>query len=123
MSRIADYFRNLVAAEVDLDSAKLRDNVELMGAVAASRLKVGESVKVRGTIRAIRLHPQADTPIVEAELWDGTGYLTLLWLGRREIKGVIPGRTVLVDGRISRGPKMQPAIYNPRYKLLPNTDS
>lgn len=122
MSRLTEFFRNLVAAEVDLDSAKLRDNVSLIGAVAANRLTVGESVKVRGTIRAIRIHPQESTPTVEAELWDGTGYITLLWLGRREVKGVIPGRTVLVDGRISRGPKMQPAIYNPRYELLPNLD-
>lgn len=122
MSRLTEYFKNLVAAQTDLDAAKLRDSVELTGAVAASKLHMGHSVKVRGTIRAIRVHPQGKTPMIEAELWDGTGYLTLLWLGRREIKGLTPGRTLLVDGRISRGPKMQPAIYNPKYELLPNVE-
>lgn len=120
MSRVADYFKTLVASQVDIDSAKLRDDLELIGASAASKCIVGESVKVRGTIRAIRVRPQGSVPMVEAELWDGTGYLTLLWLGRRQILGVTPGRILVVDGRISRGPKMQPAIYNPRYELLPD---
>lgn len=122
MSRLTQYFKNLVASQVDLDAAKLRDTVELMGASAASQCVVGESVKIRGTIRAVRIRSQESVPMVEAELWDGTGYISLLWLGRRQIKGIAPGRTLMADGRISRGPKMQPAIYNPRYELLPNAE-
>lgn len=122
MSRVSNYFKSLVTSQVDLDSAKLRDDIELMGASAASKCVVGESVKVRGTIRAVRVRPQDSVQMVEAELWDGTGYITLLWLGRREIKGVTPGRNLMADGRISRGPKQQPAIYNPRYELLPHAE-
>lgn len=122
MGRVGDYLKSLTADQADIDSANLRDSVELIGASAASQCVVGEWVKVRGTIRAMRVRPQISVPMVEAELWDGTGYITLLWLGRREIKGVTPGRTLLINGRISRGPKMQPAIYNPRYELLPNAE-
>lgn len=120
MSRVADYLKSFVESQVDIDSAKLRDDLELIGARAASECIVGQSVKVRGTIRAIRVRPQGSVPMVEAELWDGTGYITLLWLGRRQILGLTTGRILLVEGRISRGPKMQPAIYNPRYELLPD---
>lgn len=122
MSRVGNYLKSLTTNQDDLDSAKLRDNIELIGASAASQCVVGEWVKVRGTIRAIRVRPQSSVPMVEAELWDGTGYVTLLWLGRREIKGVIAGRTLMAEGRISRGPKQQPAIYNPRYELLPHVE-
>lgn len=122
MSRVTDYFKSLAESQVDLDAAKLRDSIELIGASAATQCVVGESVKIRGTIRALRLRPQESVPMVEAELWDGTGYITLLWLGRREIKGVTPGRVLLAEGRISRGPKQQPAIFNPRYELLPHAE-
>lgn len=122
MSRVGDYLKSLTVDQAEIDSANLRDSVELIGASAATQCVVGEWVKVRGTIRAIRVRPQISVPMVEAELWDGTGYITLLWLGRREIKGITPGRTLLINGRISRGPKMQPAIYNPRYELLPNVE-
>lgn len=122
MSRVTDYFKSLTESQLDLDAAKLRDSIELIGASAATKCVVGESVKIRGTIRALRLRPQESVPMVEAELWDGTGYITLLWLGRREIKGVTPGRVLLAEGRISRGPKQQPAIFNPRYELLPHAE-
>ena len=122
MGRIGNYLKTLAANQDEIDAAALRSTGEAIGASAATQCVVGELVKVRGTIRALRVRPQESVPMVEAELWDGTGYITLLWLGRREIKGVTPGRTLLVDGRISRGPKMQPAIYNPRYELLPNVD-
>jgi hypothetical protein len=53
---------------------------------------------------------------MEADLWDGTGSVTLLWLGRRDIPGVQPGRRLIVRDRI---PRIRGArtIYNPRYQL------
>jgi RecG-like helicase len=120
MSRVADYFKSLVENQVDIDSAKLRKQTELIGASAAAACVVGEMVKVQGTVRAIRHRPQDSFPVVEAELWDGSGYITLLWMGRPKIHGIAAGRSLVVQGRISRGPKQQPAIYNPKYELLPN---
>ncbi len=44
--------------------------------------------------------------------------LVLVWLGRREIAAITPGRPIEVEGRIGRhGPDR--IIYNPRYQLLP----
>ncbi len=120
MSRVTDYLKSLVENQIDLDSADLRKQTELIGASAAAQCIVGEFVKVQGTIRALRHRPQDNFPIVEAELWDGSGYITLLWMGRAKIRGISVGRKLIVQGRISRGPKQQPAIYNPKYELLPN---
>jgi hypothetical protein len=55
---------------------------------------------------------------MEADLWDGTGSVTLIWLGRRDIPGIQPGRRLIVRGRITRihGER---AIYNPVYQLRP----
>ena len=55
---------------------------------------------------------------LEAELYDGSGAITLVWLGRRRISGISPGRDVQVHGRVG----MQdgtPVLYNPRYELIP----
>jgi hypothetical protein len=55
-------------------------------------------------------------PTLEAELFDGSGSVTLVWLGRRRIPGIEPGRTLTARGRFAdvEGKRV---IYNPRYEL------
>jgi hypothetical protein len=55
---------------------------------------------------------------MEAELWDGTGQVTLIWLGRRDIPGIEAGRRIVVRGRLA-SLKGERAIYNPSYELQP----
>jgi hypothetical protein len=40
-----------------------------------------------------------------------------VFLGRREIPGIEPGRTIEVEGLFG-GDKHIPLVYNPRYELL-----
>jgi hypothetical protein len=58
---------------------------------------------------------------MEADLWDGTGNITLIWLGRRDIPGIRPGRHVTVHGRIARI-KDERTMYNPSYQLRAGPD-
>jgi hypothetical protein len=75
-------------------------------------------VRLRGTLKAVTLRPRGGVPALEAELFDGSDTLFLVWLGRREIAGISAGRSLEVQGRIGRhaGDRI---IYNPRYTLLP----
>ena len=77
-----------------------------------------EVVDVAGMLRAVTLRPHGPSLTMEADLWDGTGNVTLIWLGRREISGIQPGRRIVVHGRMTsvRGER---AIYNPTYELRP----
>jgi hypothetical protein len=75
-------------------------------------------VDVAGTLRAVTLRPRGSSLGMEAELWDGTGSITLVWLGRRSIPGIQPGRRLLVHGRLS-SIKGEPTIFNPSYELQP----
>jgi len=59
---------------------------------------------------------------MEADLWDGTGHVTLIWLGRREIRGMRPGRKIVAHGRIARI-KDERVMYNPSYELRPGPES
>ena len=77
-----------------------------------------ERVRVRGTLRTVTLRPRGGVPALEAELTDGTGTVTIVWLGRRHIIGVEPGRDLVVEGRIGTAQGTR-VIFNPRYELLP----
>jgi hypothetical protein len=82
-------------------------------AAAADR----EVVRLRGTLRTVTLRPRGGVPALEAELFDGSGVITVVWLGRRRIAGISPGRSIQVQGRIGMHDGVR-IIYNPRYELL-----
>lgn len=78
----------------------------------------GAQVKVAGMVRAISLRPRSRVPALEIELYDGSGSVNVVWLGRRRIPGIEPGRMMRVTGRLT-GNASAPTIYNPMYELLP----
>lgn len=76
-----------------------------------------ERVRLRGTLRSVTLQPRGNAPALEAELDDGTGSVVIVWLGRRRIVGVVPGRAMKVEGRTSLQDGRR-VMFNPRYELL-----
>ena len=77
-----------------------------------------ERVRVCGTLRTVTLRPRGGVPALEAELYDGSGVIIVVWLGRRRITGIAPGRSIQIQGRIGRH-EGQRIMYNPRYELMP----
>ncbi|WP_435741420.1 OB-fold nucleic acid binding domain-containing protein [Nocardioides sp. SYSU DS0663] len=77
-----------------------------------------ERVHLRGTLRTVTLRPRGGVPALEADLYDGSGTITIVWLGRRRIAGITPGRSVDVQGRIGTHDGTR-IMYNPRYELMP----
>lgn len=77
-----------------------------------------QQVRLRGTLKTVTLRPRGGVPALEAELYDGSGVLTIVWLGRRRIAGIDPGRSLEVQGRVGQhaGERI---IFNPRYELMP----
>jgi amino acid transporter len=73
-------------------------------------------VDVVGTLRTVTLRPRGTSLTMEADLWDGTGTITLVWLGRRHIPGIQPGRRLVVHGRVAEI-KGERTIFNPIYEL------
>ena len=62
-----------------------------------------EKVVVQGTLKTVTLRPRGGVPALEAELYDGSGSISVVWLGRRRIGGIAPGR-----GDPGRGPDRRP---------------
>ena len=82
-----------------------------------------DRVRVRGRIRALRIQPwEGGVATLEATLVDGTGGLTVIFMGRRRIAGLRLGAWMEVEGRVLES-RSKLAIMNPEYSLLPDQDS
>ena len=71
---------------------------------------------LHGTLRSVSSRPIDGVTALEAELYDGSEPLTLIWLGREGIEGIEIGRTLTVHGRVGRRGEER-VLYNPRYEL------
>jgi amino acid transporter len=115
----------LLASREALHAAEIRKQIKEMPTETGGQpIPIAESlhremVDVAGTLRAVTLRPKGNSLTMEAELWDGTGRVLLVWLGRREIAGIEPGRKIIVHGRLTTI-KGERTIYNPSYELQPS---
>jgi hypothetical protein len=99
-----------------LDAADLQQDTERLACDAARGLVRGQLATVAGRLRAVVYNPRETVPTLVAELFDGSSSIDLVWLGRRRIVGLEPGRHLTVRGRVGvHDGKL--AIYNPWYEL------
>jgi hypothetical protein len=117
MAKRMSLLSRLTASPSRLDAEELQEQVEQRRCVPLRELKPGGCVEVVGRLRSVMYTPSETVPTLEAELFDGSDSMDLVWLGRRRITGIEPGRRVLARGRVGvhNGRK---AIYNPWYELL-----
>jgi hypothetical protein len=119
MSEVKGRFRRSLSrwASGDDDEAKeLRSDTERAGCCAIADVVDRERVDLQGSLRTVTLRPRGGVPALEAELYDGSGVVTVVWLGRRRIAGIEPGRVIRVSGRTGLQDTTR-VMYNPRYEL------
>jgi amino acid transporter len=110
--------KRLTAGRDELHAEELQAEIEQTSAQPISDCADREVADVTGILRSVTLRPRGPSLTMEADLWDGTGNVTLVWLGRRNIPGVEPGRHIVVRGRVAQI-KGERTIYNPIYELQP----
>ena len=108
--------RRLTADVHDLDADELQGDVEECSAVPLEGLRRGDLATVAGRVRSVVYNPKETVQTFTAELFDGSGAIHVVWLGRRRIAGIEPGRKMIVHGRVGEH-EGRPAIYNPMYEL------
>src|SRR5215218_11489961 len=104
------------ASQAHAEAVELRGNAVRAGCLPITEAPDRDMVTVQGSLRTVTLRPRGGVPALEAELYDGTGTITVLWLGRRRIAGIFPGRSIRVTGRIGVHSGVR-VMYNPRYDL------
>ena len=108
--------RRLTAGRDQLHAEELQEEICNVSAKLIADVEDREIAEVAGTLRTVTLRPRGPSLTMEADLWDGSGCITLVWLGRRDIPGISPGRRIVVHGRVARI-KGELTIYNPVYEL------
>jgi hypothetical protein len=86
----------------------------------AAECERGQKATMVGRLRSVETLPcAAGAPAVEAEFFDGTDEVRLVWIGQRRIPGIETGKEIAVRGRVGErgGHKV---IFNPYYELLDN---
>ncbi|MFJ2029800.1 OB-fold nucleic acid binding domain-containing protein [Streptosporangium sp. NBC_01639] len=101
-----------------MEATELQQDLDRHGATPIVSCAGRRRFCVTGTLRTVTLRPRGGAPALEAELYDGSDVIELIWLGRRKIAGIEPGRMVLAEGLVSvqDGRKV---MFNPRYELRP----
>ena len=114
---VARALRRFGASNAELEAEARQKFVESTGASLIVELHDREWAKLHGTITVLTMKPRSGTPWLEAEFNDGSGTVTLIWMGRRAIPGIDAGRELTVSGRVSYVDG-QRRLYNPIYELV-----
>jgi RecG-like helicase len=72
---------------------------------------------VQGKVNSIKAAPTDSSPLVEVEIWDESGGVTLQFLGRREISGLEVGSQMRAEGMVGEN-NGQLVILNPSYEII-----
>lgn len=123
MAEEQGWFKRVVGgisrSKAEIHAETLRSSSRDLGATAIRDCRPGEPTTVAGVLNSVTLRPREGVPAVEAELYDGSGKILLVWLGRRQIRGIEPGRGIQVSGRLTCNTE-KPTIFNPKYELRPS---
>ena len=116
---LKERLKKAVASQAEIEADEERQDAHRsVGCTPVDQLSNRSRASVSGVIRSVTLRPREGVPALEAELYDGSGSLDLVWLGRREISGIDPGRRVRVEGLVCVMDGRR-TMFNPRYDLLP----
>ncbi len=116
---VRDRIRRLGRTTVEVQAEELMEESGADGADRIGEVADRAEVTVYGRVVSVTLPPKSSIPALFAELWDGSGSVDLVFIGRRRIAGVVPGATIRARGRVSRRHRT-PRIYNPFYELIPS---
>jgi hypothetical protein len=102
----------------ELDRAQLVTFCDSCDLTPMTEIVPRTQVRVGGEVRSVRMVPRAGAPALEVTVSDGRGSATAVFLGRRKIAGVAPGRRMSIEGIAGRtGNRV--LLLNPLYTLFP----
>jgi len=101
----------------DQDRDALTRYCDGLGVTAINAVTDRDHVRVGGEVRAVRIVPRAGAPALEVTITDGRDSVTGVFLGRRKIAGLSPGRRVVLEGMLCPE-EGRHVLFNPVYQLL-----
>ncbi len=99
MGALSRFFRRLAES----DQARLASEIQswaekVPGTVRIQDAEIRERAKIAGVIKRITVFPMEGKESLEVLVSDGTGEVTVVFMGRRGIPGLSLGTRVVVEG-------------------------
>ena len=117
------WFKRLSVDDAQLRAESIRAWAQTVdGAVSIAETPFREVVRVAGVVENIRVRPREGAAAFEAEMSDGTGTVTAVWLGRRTIQGVSLGSRLVIQGRLGGTPGHR-QMMNPSFEFSARDDA
>ncbi|MFC4555900.1 OB-fold nucleic acid binding domain-containing protein [Georgenia faecalis] len=113
----AGLLARLVASRAEIDAQDEREAAARHDASPIRDARARARVRCAGILTAVTYRPRDGVVSLRARLYDGSGSIDLVWLGRREIPGIEAGRRLVAEGIVFGGAD-RPTIFNPAYELL-----
>lgn len=110
-------FERLRVPIEELDREALEEWVRSIGATPIREVVARLPVVLAGEVSSVRIVPRAGSPSLEVTVTDGTGFATGIFLGRRRIAGLTPGRRLRFSGVPCWRARIV-EIFNPVYEIL-----
>lgn len=112
-------FRRLTQDEGERRAGSVRDwCTTLPGVTLIAKAEPRTVAKVAGVVEGLRVSRRDGVATYEATLSDGTGRVTVTFLGRGVVPGLSLGRRMVVEGRLGGSPGAL-QVMNPTYEFAP----
>lgn len=108
--RMAQSDEQRYAEEIEAWAGSIPGSVRMRDAAMRSR------VKLAGVVRRITVRPLEGNESLEAVLDDGTGEVTVVWMGRRSIHGLNLGTRLVVEGLLAEQ-RSERRMVNPSFEF------
>ena len=111
-------FRQRMRASVEeLDRSRLEERYQGLDVMSIAAAPLRTPIRIAGEVQSVTVVPTATSPSLEVVISDGSGKAVGVFLGRRKIAGLSPGRKVAFEGVAARDGKRL-LVFNPVYELL-----
>ena len=110
LRRMAESDEQRYAEEIEAWASNVPGSVRIRDAESRAR------VKVAGVVRRITVRPLEGHESLEALLYDGTGEIRLIWMGRRTIHGLNLGTRLVVEGVVGEQ-RNERRMVNPTFEF------
>ena len=119
--RVLDPVRRFFRRMAESDEQRYAEEIrawsgKIPGAVPIAEAEPRKRVRLAGVVRRITVRPLEGNESLEAIVFDGTGEVTVTWMGRRAIRGLSLGTRLVVEGLLAeqRGERR---LVNPTFEF------
>jgi RecG-like helicase len=118
---VLDPFRRFFRRMAESDEQRYAEEIlawaqNVPGSVRIAEAQPRSRVKLAGVVRRITVRPLEGHESLEAILFDGTGEVTVMWMGRRAIRGLTLGTRLIVEGLLAEQ-RSERRLVNPTFEF------